>query len=165
MQSPKIFLKLTTNCKIFGIIFIEAKEIIKDCSCFLQQKVRVDMNDIKTIEKAMQRLRDMYDCNHEAMDADDSGDLLTTIDELAQLRINLMHDNYIKEITDFRDHVVSTMPESYEEETDANLKAWEDFYGLKWTISFAGKELTLANEAGTWQPIVDMLNNYLDYYL
>lgn len=123
------------------------------------------MNDIKTIEKAMQRLRDMYDCNHEVMDADDSGDLLTTIDELAQLRRNLMHDNYIKEITDFRDHVVSTMPESYEEETDANLKAWEDFYGLKWTISFAGKELTLDNEAGTWQPIVDMLNNYLDNYL
>lgn len=123
------------------------------------------MNDIKTIEKAMQRLRDMYDCNHEVMDADDSGDLLTTIDELAQLRRNLMHDNYIKEITDFRDHVVSTMPESYEEETDANLKAWEDFYGLKWTISFAGKELTLDNEAGTWQPIVDMLDNYLDNYL
>lgn len=123
------------------------------------------MNDIKTIEKAMQRLRDMYDCNHEVMDADDSGDLLTTIDELAQLRRNLMHDNYIKEITDFRDHVVSTMPESYEEETDADLKAWEDFYGLKWTISFAGKELTLDNEAGTWQPIVDMLNNYLDNYL
>ena len=123
------------------------------------------MNGIKTIEKAMQRLRDMYDCNHDVMDAGDSGDLLITIDELAQLRRNLMHDNYIKEITDFRDHVVSTMPESYEEETDANLKAWEDFYGLKWTISFAGKELTLDNEAGTWQPIVDMLNNYLDNYL
>lgn len=165
MQSPKIFLKLTPNCKIFGIIYTEAKENNKDCSCFLQQKVRVDMNDIKTIEKAMQQLRDMYDCNHEAMDADDSGDLLTTIDELAQLRINLMHDNYIKEVTDFRDHVVSTMPESYEEETDADLKAWEDFYGLKWTISFAGKELTLVNEAGTYQPIVDMLNNYLDNYL
>ena len=123
------------------------------------------MNDIKTIEKAMQQLRDMYECNHEAMDADDSGDLLTTIDELAQRRINLMHDNYIKEVTDFRDHVVSTMPESYEEETDADLKAWEDFYGLKWTISFAGKELTLVNEAGTYQPIVEMLNNYLDNYL
>lgn len=123
------------------------------------------MNNLKTIESAIQRLKAMYDCNHEVMDADDSGDLLTTIDELAQLRINLMHDNYIKEITDFRDHVVSTMPESYEEETDADLKAWEDFYGLKWTISFAGKELTLANEAGTYQPIVDMLNNYLDNYL
>lgn len=144
---------------------MEAKKRIKDCSCFLQQKVRVDMNDIKTIEKAMQRLKDMYDCNHEVMDADDSGDLLTTIDELAQLRRNLMHDNYIKEVTDFRDHVVSTMPESTEDEDEHSLKAWEDFYGLKWTISFAGKELTLVNEAGTWQPIVDMLNNYLDYYL
>lgn len=123
------------------------------------------MNNLKTIESAIQRLKAMYDCNHEVMDADDSGDLLTTIDELTQLRINLMHDNYIKEVTDFRDHVVSTMPESYEEETDDNLKAWEDFYGLKWTISFAGKELTLVNEAGTWQPIVDMLNNYLDNYL
>lgn len=123
------------------------------------------MNDIKTIEKAMQRLRDMYDCNYEVMDADDSGDLLTTIDELEQMKRDLLYDDYIKKITDFRDHVVSTMPESYEEETDADLKAWEDFYELKWTISFAGKELTLDNEAGTWQPIVDMLNNYLDNYL
>ena len=123
------------------------------------------MNNLKTIESAIQRLKAMYDCNHEVMDADDLGDLLTTIHELEQMRRNLMHDDYIKKITDFRNHVVSTMPESYEEETDANLKAWEDFYGLKWTISFAGKEVTLDNEAGTWQPIVDMLDNYLDNYL
>ena len=123
------------------------------------------MNNLKTIESAIQRLKAMYDCNHEVMDADDLGDLLTTIHELKQMRRNLMHDDYIKKITDFRDHVVSTMPEPYEEETDANLKAWEDFYGLKWTISFAGKEVTLDNEAGTWQPIVDMLDNYLDNYL
>ena len=123
------------------------------------------MNNLKTIESAIQRLKAMYDCNHEVMDADDLGDLLTTIHELEQMRRSLMHDDYIKKITDFRDHVVSTMPESYEEETDVNLKAWEDFYGLKWTISFAGKEVTLDNEAGTWQPIVDMLDNYLDNYL
>ena len=123
------------------------------------------MNNPKTIESAIQRLKAMYDCNHEVMDADDLGDLLTTIHELEQMRRNLMHDDYIKKVTDFRDHVVSTMPESYEEETDANLKAWEDFYGLKWTISFAGKEVTLDNEAGTWQPIVDMLTAYLDNYL
>ena len=123
------------------------------------------MNNLKTIESAIQRLKAMYDCNHEVMDADDLGDLLTTIHELEQMKRNLLHDDYIKKVTDFRDHVVSTMPESYEEETDANLKAWEDFYGLKWTISFAGKEVTLDNEAGTWQPIVDMLDNYLDNYL
>ena len=123
------------------------------------------MNNLKTIESAIQRLKAMYECNHEVMDADDSGDLLTTIPELEQMRRNLMPDNYIKEITDFRDHVVSTMPESTEEEDEHSLKAWEDFYGLKWTISFAGKEVTLDNEAGTWQPIVDMLTDYLDNYL
>lgn len=123
------------------------------------------MNDIKTIERAIQRLKAMYDCNYECMDADDSGDLLATIHELEQMKRNLMHDNYSKEITDFRDHVVSTMPESTEKEDEHSLKAWEDFYELKWTISFAGKEVTLDNEAGTWQPIVDMLNNYLDNYL
>ena len=123
------------------------------------------MNNLKTIESAIQRLKAMYECNHEVMDADDSGDLLTTIHELEQMRRNLMYDNYIKEITDFRDHVVSTMPESTEEEDEHSLKAWEDFYGLKWKISFAGKEVTLDNEAGTWQPIVDMLTDYLDNYL
>ena len=123
------------------------------------------MNNLKTIESAIQRLKAMYDCNYECMDADDGGDLLTTIHELEQMRINLMHDNYIKEVTDFRDHVVSTMPESTEKEDEHSLKAWEDFYGLKWTISFAGKEVTLDNEAGTWQPIVDILTNYLHNYL
>ena len=123
------------------------------------------MNNLKTIESAIQRLKVMYDCNYECMDADDGGDLLTTIHELEQMRINLMHDNYIKEVTEFRDHVVSTMPESTEKEDEHSLKAWEDFYELKWTISFAGKEVTLDNEAGTWQPIVDMLTDYLDNYL
>ena len=107
----------------------------------------------------------MYDCNYESMDADDSGDLLTTIHELEQMKRNLLIDDYIKKVADFRDHVVSTMPESTEKEDEHSLKAWEDFYGLKWTISFAGKEVTLDNEAGTWQPIVDMLTDYLDNYL
>lgn len=123
------------------------------------------MNRLKIIECAIQRLKAMYDCNYEVMDADDSDDILATIHELEQMRIDLMHDNYIKEVTDFRDHVVSTMPESTEKEDEHSLKAWEDFYGLKWTISFAGKEVTLNNEAGTWQPIVDMLTDYLDNYL
>ena len=85
--------------------------------------------------------------------------------ELEQMKRNLLHDDYIKKVTDFRDHVVSTMPESTEKEDEHSLKAWEDFYELKWTISFAGKEVTLDNEAGTWQPIVDMLTDYLDNYL
>ena len=123
------------------------------------------MNNLKTIESAIQRLKAMYDCNYESMDADDSGDLLVTIHELEQMKRNLLIDDYIKKVTDFRDHVVSTMPESTEEEDEHSLKAWEDFYGLKWTISFAGKEVTLDNEAGTWQPIVDMLTDYLDNYL
>ena len=123
------------------------------------------MNNLKTIESAIQRLKAMYDCNYESMDADDSGDLLVTIHELEQMKRNLLIDDYIKKVTDFRDHVVSTMPESTEKEDECSLKAWEDFYGLKWTISFAGKEVTLNNEAGTWQPIVDMLTNYLDNYL
>ena len=117
------------------------------------------MNNLKTIESAIQRLKAMYDCNYECMDADDSGDLLATIHELEQMKRDLMHDDYIKKITDFRDHVVSTMPESTEDEDEHSLKAWEDFYGLKWTISFAGKEVTLDNEAGTWQPIVEMLTD------
>lgn len=123
------------------------------------------MNKLKTIESAIQRLKAMYDCNYEVMDADDSGNLLTTIHELEQMKRDLLHDDYIKKVTDFRDHVVSTMPESTEDEDEHSLQAWEDFYGLKWTISFAGKEVTLDNEAGTWQPIVDMLNDYLDNYL
>ena len=123
------------------------------------------MNNLKTIESAIQRLKAMYDCNYESMDADDSGDLLVTIHELEQMKRNLLIDDYIKKVADFRDHVVSTMPESTEKEDEHSLKAWEDFYVLKWTISFAGKEVTLNNEAGTWQPIVDMLTNYLDNYL
>ena len=122
------------------------------------------MNNLKTIESAIQRLKAMYDCNYECMDADDSGDLLVTIHELEQIKRNLLHDDYIKKVTDFRDHVVSTMPESTEKEDEHSLKAWEDSYGLKWTISFAGKEVTLDSEAGTWQPIVDMLTDYLDNY-
>ena len=40
------------------------------------------MNNLKTIESAIQRLKTMYDCNNEFMDADDLSDLLTTIDDV-----------------------------------------------------------------------------------
>lgn len=40
------------------------------------------MKQAMTIRKAIDRLQAYYDCNHEVMDADDLGDLQTTLIEL-----------------------------------------------------------------------------------
>lgn len=118
------------------------------------------MNDLKTIESAIRRLESMYDCNREVMDADDQGDLLVTIKDLEFMRRKLLHDEHKKNVTAFRDYVLSTMPS--EDFTGDEMKAWEDFYELKWSIRFGDQEVTLENAANTWQPIVDMLNDYIE---
>ena len=48
------------------------------------------MKQAATIEKAINRLQCLYDCNHEVMDADDVGDLLTTMHELKAMRTELI---------------------------------------------------------------------------
>lgn len=118
------------------------------------------MNDLKTIESAIQRLEAMYDCNHEVMDADDCGDLLGTITDLKLMRCHLLHEDYKEKVIAFRDYVVSTMPDVTDD--DNGQKQWEDFCGMRWTISFGDQEVTLQNGADTWQPIVDMLNGHID---
>lgn len=45
---------------------------------------------LETINKAIDRLQAMYDCNHEVMDADDIGDLLTTMHNLKTMRNEMM---------------------------------------------------------------------------
>lgn len=44
---------------------------------------------IETINKAIDRLQTLYDCNHECMDADDVGDLLVTMQSLKDMRDEL----------------------------------------------------------------------------
>lgn len=46
---------------------------------------------LETINKSIDRLRAAYECNHEVMDADDIGDLLTTIHNLKTMRNELMN--------------------------------------------------------------------------
>lgn len=47
-------------------------------------------NKTDAIGKAVERLQAYYDCNHEVMDADDIGDLLTTIHELKTIHAKLI---------------------------------------------------------------------------
>ena len=118
------------------------------------------MNNLQTIESAIKRLKDKMMIDHEYMDADDLGDLTTTIKGLEQMRRELLCEEYKKKVTAFRDYVLSTMPEV--DNDSQHCKTWDDFYEMKWTISFGDQQVILDNQADTWQPMVDLLTEHLE---
>lgn len=118
------------------------------------------MNNLKTIESAIQRLEAMYDCNHEVMDADDCGDLLKTIDDLKSMRRKLRYDEHKAKIIAFRDHVLATMP--VDSDNDFDEEKWQAFYSLDWTIRYGGEEIQLDNCACVFSAIDEMLDEYIN---
>lgn len=63
-----------------------------------------NMKKIETINKAIDRLQAVHDCNHEVMDADDIGDLLTTIELLKEMVSDMTTTELIPEYVHDYDH-------------------------------------------------------------
>lgn len=75
-----------------------------------------------------------------------------TVEEVEHLQSQLDSEEYIRQIEDFEQHLIDVMPGE-----DASDDTWEDFYELKWTIDFAGKSVTLENEAEIYNVVSDLL--------
>lgn len=69
---------------------------------------------LEIINKAIDRLSALYDCNHEVMDADDIGDLLTTIHNLKTMRNELSSSTTkIREVYAEADDMTFIMEEEF----------------------------------------------------
>ena len=113
------------------------------------------MNNLKTIESALQRLEALYDINHEVMDADDLGDLLTTIDELKVMQYEYNRELYVDQLIQFKSYLdlSSALPDERE------LQKWVE---QPYTIIHGDHKVTIDNGADVYNYMVQMLQNEID---
>lgn len=106
------------------------------------------MSNLKELLKAIDRLQDMYDCNHEVMDADDQGDLLSTIEGLK----TMYHNTYKKQVIQFIEYLHST-PDG-----DNEWKQWSE---QPYTITHGNKSVVIDNYADVYDGLLTLLEDHL----
>lgn len=80
-----------------------------------------------------------------------------TNNELNSLRITCEAEIYNRSVIAFRDRVDKAMPLA-----DCTEADWEKFYSSPWTITFAGRTVTIFNEATIYNGMLDTLNELID---
>lgn len=114
------------------------------------------MNNLKTIESALQRLEELYDINHEVMDAEDLGDLLTTIDELKFMQYEQERIEYKDQLKSFVDYLESggNSGDDYEK--------WSAWVDTDYVITHGDQTVTVHNGADFYDGLYHLLKETLD---
>lgn len=113
------------------------------------------MDKLKTIESSIRRLEAMYECNHEVMDADDIGDLQTTIDDLKRMRLEYNREKYVEQLWQFKEYIDNSAASDNERE----FKAWTE---KPFIISHGDHTVTVENGAEVYNHLTDMLQDEID---
>lgn len=88
-----------------------------------------------------------------------------SVKEVENLQQSLKYLAYNKDIEEFYQHLLDSMPDmpnSTVEEQEAFDEAWEEFYETPFIISFGGRTVKINNEATIYQGIVDTLKEMID---
>jgi hypothetical protein len=103
------------------------------------------MDSLRTIDESIKRLEAMYECNHEVMDADDVGALLTTIDELNDLACIYSQKRYVKQLKQFVNYI---------EDCEQDLTT---FVETPFIISHGDTKVIIDNHSDVRDSLIDML--------
>lgn len=104
------------------------------------------MNELKELSKAVNRLQAYYDCNHEFMDADDVGDLLTNIENLKIM----YHNMYVKQIDRFVDYLENAL----------DVESDPSWLAEPYVITQGSKSVTIDNYADFYDGLVHLLKEH-----
>lgn len=119
------------------------------------------MDKLTTISNSIKRLEGLYLVNNEFYSDGENKEILETIESLKQMRGELLNESYAQKVKAFRDYMASMLPS--DEEPDSEV--WNDFYDMDFKITFGDKQLTLHNEAGSYQGILDLLTDLINDYI
>lgn len=114
------------------------------------------MNDLKTIESAIQRLETMLDINKDYMDADDQGNLQVTIDDLKHMARKIKYNNYIDQVKQFVDYMQTTLTDEDEQ---------EEWLNTPYVITQGNHSVTIDNDADFYEGLLSLLKEHLSIYL
>lgn len=115
------------------------------------------MDKLKVIRSAIQRLEAMYECNHEVMEPDDVGDLVTTIFDLKKMTYEYHQQEYISQLRQFMRYLSDFAGAE-------DFDTFNDWTKIPYTISHGDKSVTIGNSAETYDYLMEMLQNEVENF-
>lgn len=107
-----------------------------------------------TLDKAIKRLEGLKEVNHEFMDADDLGDLETTIEELNKIKDRAIFHEYKKQIKSFLDYMADSID-------TGNTARFEEYTQTPFLITHGNKKVTVDCCAEVHEHIEGLLKAHL----
>lgn len=107
-----------------------------------------------TLDKAIKRLEGLKEVNHEFMDADDLGDLESTIEELNKMKDRAIFHDYKKQIKNFLAYMDDCVDASKEEQ-------FEEYTQTPFVITHGNKKVTIDCGAEVHEHIQLLLKEHL----
>lgn len=113
------------------------------------------MDKIKILESSIQRLVGLLEVDREVMDADDIGDLQSTIDGLSRMLLEYNRDKYVEQLLQFKDYLDVSV-------TTDNEKDFTEWTEKQYTITHDGHSVVIDNGAEVYNHLTDMLQDEID---
>lgn len=113
------------------------------------------MDKIEILESSIQRLVGLLEINREVMDADDIGDLQSTIEGLSRMVLEYNHDKYVEQLVQFKDYLDNSV-------ANDNEKEFTEWTEKQYTITHDGHSVVIDNGAEVYNHLTDMLQDEID---
>lgn len=113
------------------------------------------MKQSVVLENAIKRLMELAERDCEVMDADDYGDLQTTIKELVEIKNEKCDSEY-------RDQVQSFVDCLRDEALLEDESKWESWCRTPYIITQGDKKVTIYNMPETYEGILGLLEDHLE---
>ena len=115
----------------------------------------ITIDELKTLEEAFSIVRSYLNINREVMTEDGVNDTTNTLRNLNMMISSYKHEEYLKQLKDFRDHMEATL-DKYLGSTD---ELFEEFCDLKFEITYNGKSVYLMQGATVFDGISRVIDD------
>lgn len=118
----------------------------------------IEFNELQTLQDAVKIIESKFMLDKEVMTDTEIHDMTETIRGMYWLINGRKHEDYMKQLKDFRDHMDTTLKEYYtgdEDQVDA-------FYHMDFEVTFNDKKVVLENGAGVFSDIYSCIEKAID---
>lgn len=108
-----------------------------------------EINELQALTEAIKIIESKLTTDRECMDDTSIQSMTKTIRDLNWMLSKRRHEEYVKQLKDFKDHMDITLQE-YDTDIQSNI---DTFYSLEFEITFNGKKVVVENNADVFNDI------------
>ena len=118
----------------------------------------IEFNELQTLQDAVKIIESKFMLDREVMTDTEIQDMTETIRGMYWLINDRKHEDYMKQLKNFRDHMDATLKE-YDTDDEDQIDA---FYHMDFEVTFNGKKVVLENGADVFNDIYSCIVNELN---